>query len=760
MLANTSASLAQTIGDNQYNQIDADGNITRRSRGEVADSLGTDKEIPKGYRVWTVDNRFGDIKKALPDTVSYLFENTIFTTGLRGEYNTTGNLGAPRINRVFADRQEDEQFLFTQPYDFFIKKPESFHFTNTLSPITNLTYNSAGNRTNGENHLTAKFAVNAGKKIGIGFNFDYLYGRGYYQNQSTSHFNYTMYGSYLGERYQAHLLLSTNHQKVTENGGITDDYYITHPESFDDNFQTSEIPTVLEYNWNRNDNQHAFLTHRYSLGFRRRVPMTQEEIEARKFAIESMRQSDARKLSGDAKDPSAVSRDAEEKTYSGRPEGAKVMGSEPSDTTKTTGERIAVNGRNEADSLIVQDAKPTQDDQWTKDEYVPVTSFIHTMSLDNYRRIYQAYSSPTDYYADTYYQGLRNGNDSIYDKTTLFRLQNTFAISLLEGFNKWAKAGLKGFVHSDLRRFALPDEELAMRTYNEHSLSFGGQLAKQQGNALHYGAVLESWITGEDAGQLKFDATADVNFPLFGDTLTLIANGFFHRNNATFYQRHYHAKHLWWDNDDLEKTIHTRLEGRICYQKTHTSLRLTADNISNYTYFGQSYTIDSSHMRLGNTVNVRQADDNINVLTAAINQQLALGPLHGEACITYQKSSDEAVLPLPEWNLYANLFLRFRIAKVLACDLGADVRYFTKYNGLDYSPQLGQFTVQESAEKTEIGNYPIANAYANFQLKQARFFVMFSHANAGMGNRNYFLVPHYPLNERILRLGISWTFFN
>lgn len=76
--------------------------------------------------------------------------------------------------------------------------------------------------------------MNAGKRLGVGFNFDYIYGRGYYQNQSTSHFNYTMYGSYLGDRYQAHILFSTNHQKVTENGGITDDNFVLHPESFDD----------------------------------------------------------------------------------------------------------------------------------------------------------------------------------------------------------------------------------------------------------------------------------------------------------------------------------------------------------------------------------------------------------------------------------------------------------------------------------------------------------------------------------------------
>ena len=286
---------AQIGNYDNYNEMDDNGYFRQRSSRQNVDSLGTDKEIPKGLKVWTVDSKFGDIRKAEPDTLSHMYMNSIFTTGKYGEYNTLGNVGSPRISRIFIDRNEDGQFIFTHPYDFFVKSVDTFHFTNTLSPFTNLNYNTCGNRTNGEDHLTAKFGVNSGKRLGVGFNFDYIYGRGFYQNQSTSHFNYTMYGSYLGDRYQAHVLMSTNHQKVTENGGITNDYYITHPESFDDDFLSNEIPTVLEQNWNRNDNQHIFFTQRYNVGFNRKVKMTEEEIKARKFAIESKRENDARK---------------------------------------------------------------------------------------------------------------------------------------------------------------------------------------------------------------------------------------------------------------------------------------------------------------------------------------------------------------------------------------------------------------------------------------------------------------------------------
>ena len=753
----------------QFNQMSPDGNISQRSSRNMADSLGTDKEIPKGIKVWTVDQRFGDRRQAELDTMSYMYPNTIFTTGLRGEYNTTGNLGAPRINRIFINRAETDQFLFTQPYDYIVSPVDQFHFTNTLSPFTNLDYNTAGNRTNGEDHFKAKFAVNAGKRLGVGFNVDYMYGRGFYSSQSTSHFKYLMYGSYIGDRYQAHLIFSTLTQKVTENGGITNDEYIKHPESFDDNYATNEIPTVLERNWNRNNNLHVFLTHRYNLGFNRKVKMSKEEIEARKFAMASQKENQAQKdLEEARRKAKREGREFDEKkfkkqTFSGRPDNARVVNtSAPTDSTSTKApsERIAVNGKAAADSLNALEAKAAQDTMWMKNEYVPVTSFIHTMKFDTYRRIYQAYETPKDFYADTFNPAGNYPGDSIYDKTTHYRIQNTFAISLLEGFNKWAKAGLKAFVTSDLRHFTLPTETEIAKAYNEHNLSIGGQLIKSQGKTLHYDATLETWLTGKDAGQMKIDADADINFALFGDTVRLQASGFFHRLNPTFYYRHYHSKHFWWDNDDMSKIIHTRIEGKFGYEKTKTTVRVAFDNIKNHTFFAMGYNVTDDFGRTGNTLSVVQKSGAISLLTLELQQKLKLGPLHWDNVITYQKSSDDMALPVPDLNIYTNLFLRFKIARVLKCDFGADARFFTKYYAPDYSPALGQYAVQTGDNRTEVGNYPIMNVYANFHLQRTRFFVMMSHINAGQGKPDYFLAPHYPLNQRIFRFGVSWNFYN
>lgn len=769
------AATLPVAAQNDFNYNEDSQFRPQTNRKVNTDSLGSDKEIPKGIRVWTVDERFGDTKAAVVDTLQHMYMNTTFTEGLRGEYNTLGNMGTARLNRIFIDRRNTQgNFIFTEPYDYIVNPVSDFHFTNTYSPITNITLNSCGDKVTGEDDFKAMFAVNANKRLGAGFRFDYKYGRGYYNAQSTSHFKYTMWASYLGDRYQAHFLFSTNHEKMTENGGITNDDYIKHPEIYTESFATNEIPTVLEQNWNRLDNQHIFFTHRYNVGFSRKVKMTEEEIKAKKFAIASKKENAEENAKEEArKKAKEQGKKFDEKAYdkqqgakfSGRPDGAKIAGDEPAkDSTakdiRNDSTQIAVNGKAAADSLLAIQKKNAEDSLFYKSEYVPVTSFIHTVKFDNYRRIYEAYQTPADYYLNEYYDAGRLTGDSIYDQTKHWHMKNTFAIAMLEGFNKWAKAGLKAFASYDLRHYELPTMEGGLEKYNEHVLSVGGQLSKQEGKTLHYNAVAEIGLTGVDAGTLAIDGNVDVNIPFLGDTLQVRGDAFFHRETPSFYYRNYHARHLWWEND-LDKTIHTRIMGTLSFPKTRTKLRVAVDEIKNYTYFSQSYDITEKGLRTGVMVTPMQESGGINLLTAQLEQNFRLGILNWENQFTYQHSSKESVLPVPAFNAYTNLYIKFKIVKVLNVDLGADMRYFTSYEAPDYSPYMGQYTVQGNGENNvKIGNYPIVNVYANVHIKHTRFFVMMSHINAGQGDKNYFFAPHYPMNERVFRIGVSWNFFN
>ena len=769
-------SLTGARAQDVYNQIDETGNITQRRDNQNFNKHNNDttrnKEVPKGLYTWTIDRKFGDMTPVQPDTVHHLFQNTTFNTGMYGEFNTTGNNYTSRLSRIFINRAETDNFIFTQPYSYVEKRPELFHFMNTLSPYTSIAYDNCGDKTNGEDHISAKFGVNAGKRLNIGFDLDYAYARGYFSNQSNSHFNGSLFSSYTGDQYNMHFFFNAGHHKITENGGIGDDNHITHPESFQDNLAENEIPTILQKNWNRNDHQNIFLTHRYNIGFYRKVKMTEAELKARAFAEASKKDKERReaekKKDGKEDEHSSKKRGKEQKQFTGRPEGARIMGAEPkvdSLMTDSISKRIKIEDQAKLDSLNRAQAIQDSIDATMKNEYVPVTSIIHTLEWNNYNHRYQAYNTPDNYYLNRYYEkGLEYGNDTIYDQVKHMQVKNTLGLSLLEGFNKYMKAGLKGFITFDYNNYQMPDSTaegvLYRNKWTESNVSFGGQISKTQGKAFHFNLRAETWVGGALSGQLKFDFNTDVNFKLFGDTVQLAANAYFHRIEPVFLQRHYHAMHIWWDDDDKSKETRTHIEGRFSYKKTNTMLRIAVDEIQNYTYYGMSYDA-TTESRTKMTAGVYQESGNINVFTAQLHQNFRVGILNWENVLTFQNSSNKDVLPLPAFNVFTNLYLKFRIAKVLNVELGADAIYFTKYFAPDYCPAINQFAIQKNeASRVELGGYPFIDVYANLKLKKVRFFVMMSHVNSGSGNRMSFLAPHYPTNSNVLHLGVSWPFFN
>lgn len=680
---------AQNTIPNQYSQFGGsasgmDGNRYDRNGNPIDTTAVIDANtIPIGLFSWKIDERLGNIFETPVDTIQHAFQNTNDTGGPTGHYTYLGNLGAPRISHVFFERKETSQFFFTDPYDFTVRRPEDIVYTNTKSPFTNLTYYKQGDGRYGEERFKAYFAVNVNKRLGFGFDIDYTYGRGKYTSQSTALFNGNLFAYYRGDNYDMHFSFINENLKVAENGGIADDRYITHPLEMAEGrktYATYDIPINLNDIWNKNTGYHAFLTHRYNLGFYRDV--TQEN------------------------------------------------------------------------------------DTVTRTVFVPVTSFIHTVKMDMNRRKYISYDKEQN---QTYFQNNYLGNDST-DVTKHFSIKNTVGISLREGFNKWAKAGLTAFMSFEHRRFTLTDtlDGTAGRRiptdYKENILSVGGQLIKEQGKTIHYNVLGEVALIGEDAGQFSVEGQGDLNFRLFGDTVRLEANAYIKNLNPTFYFRHFHSKHYWWDNEDLSKIMRTRIEGKLNIDRWRTQLKVGVENIKNYTYLDNTsikVTDKQNEVSFKNNIAVRQHSGNIQVFNAALRQDFKLGILHLDNEVVYQKSSNQQVLPLPDLVLYHNLYIQFGLAKrVLNIELGADVRYFTQYYAPDYAPAIGQLYLQNPETRFKLGGYPLVNAYLNLHLKRTRIFVQMYNLIQGTGEKSYFLAPHYPLNPRILKVGLSWNFFD
>lgn len=649
--------------------------------------------IPIGLYQWKVTRRLGNIVPIPVDTLHAGFQNTNDPAGPTGQYNYLGNLGSPRMSRIFFDRKEESQFFFTDPYDQSVLRPEDVTFTNTFSPYTNLTYYKSFQNRNSEERFKSYFAINANKRLGFGFYIDYLYGRGMYNNQSTAFFNGGLFASYRGDKYDMHFIFNNDNLKMRENGGIADDRYITDPLGMAEGkkqYQSTDIPTVLNKVWNHNTSYHTFLTHRYNLGFYREKvdSLTNDKLSAANDSIETIR------------------------------------------------------------------------------EFVPVTSFIHTLELDFNGRKYitQDDAQNRQYFEHTYF-----GNDSI-DQNRRTSVRNTFGIALREGFNKWAKAGLTAFLTHEYRDFTLPDStdipnQRVIKHYKENVVYVGGELLKEQGKLLHYKVLGEYAVAGEDAGQFRLEGNGDLNINLLGDSVRLDVNAYIKNLNPVFYYRNFHSKHYWWDNSDLSKIMRTRVEGKLNFSRLGTTLRAGVENIKNYTYLANtSVPVTNSNgeiISFKNNAAVRQHSGNIQVFTAMLQQKLKLGIFHLDGEVAYQKSSEPSILPLPELSAYGNLYLHAGLVKnVLKVSLGADVRYFTKYNAPDYSPVIGQFYLQNPENTVAIGGCPMVNVYANLHWKRTRIFVMMYNVNQNTGNSRYFLAPHYPISPRLLKLGISWNFFD
>ncbi|NCC09713.1 MAG: hypothetical protein EOM31_04275 [Bacteroidia bacterium] len=647
-------------GRDQYgNQVDPS------MRPENLDSTNVEVQgLPPKLYMWRIHELLGNRTIIPADTVYHHFQNSNFTEGVTGHYNHLANLGSPRLSHLFFERvQQPSPTIFMESFSSFFLRPDQFNFTNSNVPYTNLTYHKAGDKLSGDERFKSYFSVNANKRLAFGFNIDYLYGRGFYNHQNTAYFNATLFGSYIGDRYQLQTMYSNNFLKTNENGGITDDRYITAPEEMAGNkkeYESKDIPTVLNKSTNRNKDFYIYLNHRYNLGFKKEIPVAEN------------------------------------------------------DTTPP------------------------------KQEFVPVTSFIHTFKLERSRHLFNSEDDVKDYYKETF---LAPETKYVRDSTTYVGITNTFGLALVEGFNKYAKAGLTAFASHRMKKYSLMSlDATRLSEYTENEIYVGGELSKREGHLLHYHAIGEVGVAGKALGQFDVKGDLDLNFSLWKDTVSLVARGMVSHKVAPFYMRHYHSKHFWWD-DELDKEFRTRIEGELTIERWKTKLQAGVENIKNYTYFNE-------------LAKPQQYSGNIQLLSATVKQDFQVGLLHLDNEVVWQKTSNETVLPLPDLSLYHNLYLQFKVAKkVLSVQLGADVRYFTEYYAPAYMPATQQFHLQ-SGDKIKIGGYPVVNVYANLHLKRTRIYVMMTHVNQGMGKSNYFMAPHYPINPRVLEFGLSWNLYD
>ena len=373
-------------------------------------------------------------------------------------------------------------------------------------------------------------------------------------------------------------------------------------------------------------------------------------------------------------------------------------------------------------------------------DYIPVTSFTHTVKLeDTYRRYVESDSVTSGFYDHNYYSG-----QATQDSTRYWSLKNSLAFTLEEKFNRLMRFGLTGFVEYDLRRFAQFSDTLSSNAYENH-LKVGAVIFKREGEQFTFDATGEIYLLGPRAGELALFGGVQSVFPLSAkDTMLISARGGFFNESCDYFSTTYFSNHFQW-RSDFNNDLRARIEGRLALPTRDISIGVKLENITNYIYFDKQAL-------------PAQYDGNIQVIAADLKANLYTWRIHLDNQVVYQYTSDAAILPLPDFALYCNLYYKDTWFKVLHTQLGVSMRYHTAYYGNTYMPAIGAFYLQNDYL---IGDYPEMNVYLNFHLKRMRFYFQYANLNATLfGGSNYFSMPYYPQNPATFQFGLSWTFYD
>lgn len=371
-------------------------------------------------------------------------------------------------------------------------------------------------------------------------------------------------------------------------------------------------------------------------------------------------------------------------------------------------------------------------------DFVPVTSFIHTVKYENAKKRYTE-AAKNDFYANTYHSP-----QSTLDSIRYQNLRNTFALTLEEKFNTLLKFGLAAFVEHELIRNTDYSTNIKFLDEYEQNIYLGGQLSKNGGEFIKYNFKGQLTFAGRRIGDFSLQGNINTKFKVLTDTIGIKASGEVNSVSPEFFVNNYFSNHFEWAND-FAKTSDVRIHSQLTSKKTGIALGFNLANIRNCIYF--------DHNALP-----AQFSDNLQVMAFDLQANLRLWKIHLDNKASYQITSNGEILPLPDLALYSNLYFKTKLFDVLTTQIGVSCRFHTEYYGNAYMPATGQFYLQNN---TLLGNYPDLNVYANFHLKRIRFYFQYAHLNMYLfGGKGYQLMPGYTINPATFQMGLSWAFYN
>ncbi len=368
--------------------------------------------------------------------------------------------------------------------------------------------------------------------------------------------------------------------------------------------------------------------------------------------------------------------------------------------------------------------------------------FGHAFQYLRQYRIYNDKVSDTLYYKDFYINPVESRDSSFkssLDNRLFIRLQPWSPTAIISTID----AGI-GLDFSKYYGFS-PDQFLYGVSDNSYTdLYLYGRASGVFSKYFAWNAFGEYVFSGYRQGDFLVDASARISVYPFSRQFDLKGRLVLENKEPDYFQKRYYGNHSRWDNG-FSKTTDTRIEVALSAPDYKLEVGLQQSVVSNIIYMDETAT-------------PAQEGDAISITSLYVQKNFKGGPFHADNRLSFQISGNENVLPLPKISLNARWYAQFVLVKsVLTAQVGFDAYYHTKYYIPAYNPAVGLFHNQ--TEK-KIGDYPMVDAFLNFKWKRVTLFVKMSHVDQGLFDEEYFSALHYPRNKRMLRLGLTWHFYN
>ena len=251
--------------------------------------------------------------------------------------------------------------------------------------------------------------------------------------------------------------------------------------------------------------------------------------------------------------------------------------------------------------------------------------------------------------------------------------------------------------------------------------------------------------SGYRGGDLSLGA--DVTLRAFIREHPLILRGRFSQSLRTpsYWQENLFSNHYAWFNS-FGKESETRFEVNFSVPDIALELGAWQGVIGNMVYYG-------------NDSRVAQHSGNVSLTSLYARKDFRFAGFHLDHRALVQITSNESVLPVPTFSAYLSYYYEFWVVRdVLRVQIGIDGRYNTAYHAPTYNPALAAFINQR---EVRVGNYPYLDAFVSAKWKRMRILLKLQHLNDNLfGNGEYFQVARYPLNPRMFKFGISWSFYD